>query len=45
MGIFLFNGLNQNWGKHIGMTGNIKGSGKEGEYFELSMPENVRTLL
>jgi hypothetical protein len=32
-------------GKRIGMTGNIRGSGKEGEHFELSMPENVRTLL
>jgi hypothetical protein len=32
-------------GRRIGMTGNIRGSGKEGEHFELSIPENVRTLL
>jgi hypothetical protein len=27
------------------MTGNIRGVGKEGEHFELSMPENVKQLL
>jgi uncharacterized phiE125 gp8 family phage protein len=32
-------------GRRVGMTGNIKGAGKEGEHFEMSMPENVRTLL
>jgi hypothetical protein len=32
-------------GRRIGMTGNIRGAGKEGEHFEVSMPENVRTLL
>jgi hypothetical protein len=32
-------------GRRIGMTGNIRGTGKEGEHFEISMPENVRTLL
>ena len=37
--------LNRYRGKRIGMTGNIKGAGKEGEHFEMSMPENVRTLL
>ena len=29
----------------IGMTGNVRGNGKEGEHFEMSMPENVRSLL
>jgi hypothetical protein len=37
--------LNRYRGKRIGMTGNIRGVGKEGEHFEMSMPENVRTLL
>ena len=37
--------LNRYRSKRIGMTGNIKGSVKEGEHFEMSMPENVRTLL
>jgi hypothetical protein len=32
-------------GRRVGMTGNIRGAGKEGEHFEMSMPENVRTLL
>jgi hypothetical protein len=32
-------------GRRIGMTGNIRGSGKEGEHLEVSMPENVRQLL
>jgi hypothetical protein len=32
-------------GRRIGMTGNIRGVGKEGEHFEMSMPENVRGLL
>jgi hypothetical protein len=32
-------------GRRIGMTGNIRGSGKEGEHLEISMPENVRLLL
>jgi hypothetical protein len=27
------------------MTGNIKGAGKEGEHFEMSIPENVMALL
>jgi hypothetical protein len=27
------------------MSGNIKRSGKEGEHFEMSMPENVKQLL
>ena len=32
-------------GRRVGMTGNIRGAGKEGEHFEMSMPENVRSLL
>jgi hypothetical protein len=32
-------------GRRIGMTGNVRGSGKEGEHFEMSMPENVKQLL
>jgi hypothetical protein len=32
-------------GRRIGMTGNIRGSGKNGEHLEASMPENVRGLL
>gem|GEM_PF-951446 len=32
-------------GRRIGMTGNVRGGGKDGEHFELSMPENVRSLL
>jgi len=31
--------------KRIGMTGNIRGAGVQGEHFELSMPENVKLLL
>jgi hypothetical protein len=37
--------MNRYKGRRIGMTGNIKGSGKEGEHFESSMPENVKQLL
>jgi hypothetical protein len=37
--------FNRYKGKRIGMTGNIHGTGKEGEHFELSMPEQVRLLL
>jgi hypothetical protein len=32
-------------GRRIGMTGNIRGSGKEGEHLETSIPENVCLLL
>ena len=32
-------------GRRIGMTGNVRGSGKDGEHLEVSMPENVRGLL
>ena len=37
--------LNRYRGRRVGMTGNIRGAGKEGEHFEMSMPENVRSLL
>jgi hypothetical protein len=37
--------MNRYRGRRIGMTGNVRGTGKEGEHFEMSMPENVRTLL
>jgi len=37
--------MNRYRGRRIGLTGNIKGSGKDGEHFEMSMPENVRGLL
>jgi hypothetical protein len=32
-------------GRRIGMTGNVRGSGKDGEHLEISMPEQVRHLL
>ena len=32
-------------GRRIGMTGNVRSSGKDGEHFELSMPEQVKQLL
>jgi hypothetical protein len=37
--------MNRYRGRRIGMTGNIRGTGKEGEHFEMSMPENVKQLL
>jgi len=37
--------MNRYRGKRIGMSGNIRGAGIQGEHFELSMPENVRRLL
>ena len=37
--------MNRYRGRRIGMNGNIRGIGKDGEHFEMSMPENVRTLL
>jgi hypothetical protein len=37
--------FNRYKGRRIGLTGNIRGAGKEGEHFELSMPENVKALL
>jgi hypothetical protein len=32
-------------GRRIGMIGNVRGSGKDGEHLEASIPENVRQLL
>jgi hypothetical protein len=33
-------------GRRVGMTGNVvRGSGRDGEHLEVSMPENVRSLL
>ncbi|MDR0583511.1 MAG: hypothetical protein LBG57_04075 [Treponema sp.] len=32
-------------GRRIGMTGNVRGRGQDGEHLEASMPENVRQLL
>jgi len=37
--------FNRYKGKRIGMSGNIKGAGVQGEHFELSMPENVKVLI
>jgi hypothetical protein len=37
--------MNRYRGRRIGMTGNVRGSGKDGEHLEASMPENVRFLL
>jgi len=37
--------MNRYLGRRIGMTGNVRGNGKDGEHFEMSMPENVRHLL
>jgi hypothetical protein len=37
--------INRYRGRRVGMTGNIRGAGREGEHFELSMPENVKALL
>jgi hypothetical protein len=37
--------MNRYRGRRIGMTGNVRGSGKDGEHLEASMPENVRGLL
>jgi len=32
-------------GRRIGMSGNIKGAGVQGEHFEMSIPENVKALI
>jgi hypothetical protein len=37
--------FNRYKGRRIGMSGNIKGAGIQGEHFELSLPENVKVLL
>ena len=37
--------FNRYKGRRVGMSGNIRGSGVQGEHFEMSMPENVKMLL
>jgi len=37
--------FNRYKGRRIGMSGNIKGAGIQGEHFELVMPENVKLIL
>ena len=37
--------LNRYKGRRIGMSGNIRGAGIQGEHFEMSIPENVKLLL
>jgi len=37
--------MNRYKGRRIGMTGIVRGGGKDGEHFELSMPENVKAVL
>jgi hypothetical protein len=37
--------FNRYKGRRIGLTGNVRGNGKDGEHFENSMPENVRKLI
>jgi len=37
--------LNRYKGKRIGMSGNIRGAGVQGEHFEMSIPENVKALI
>jgi hypothetical protein len=32
-------------GRRIGMTGSVRGNGKDGEHFEMAMPENVKALI
>ena len=37
--------MNRYKGRRIGMTGNVRSSGRDGEHFEMSMPEQVRQLI
>jgi len=37
--------MNRYRGRRIGMIGNVRGGGKDGEHFEMSMPENVKILI
>ena len=37
--------MNRYKGRRIGMTGSVRGNGKDGEHFEISIPENVRMLI
>ena len=37
--------MNRYRGRRVGLVGNVRGQGKDGEHLEPSMPENVRELL
>jgi len=37
--------MNRYKGRRVGMTGSVRGGGKDGEHFESSMPLNVKQLL
>jgi len=37
--------LNRYRGRRVGMTGSVVGNWRDGEHFEMSMPENVRSML
>jgi hypothetical protein len=37
--------FNRYKGTRIGMSGNIRGAGVQGEHFEMSIPENVKSLI
>jgi len=37
--------MNRYRGRRVGMSGNIRGAGVQGEHFELSIPENVKALI
>jgi len=37
--------LNRYHGRRVGMTGSVAGNWRDGEHFEMSIPENVRALL
>jgi len=37
--------MNRYKGRRIGMTGSVRGGGRDGEHFEKSTPENVKALL
>jgi len=37
--------MNRYKGRRIGITGNVRGGGKDGEHFEPAMPINVKQLL
>ena len=37
--------FNRYKGRRVGISGNIRGSGVQGEHFEMSIPENVKALI
>ena len=37
--------MNRYKGRRVGMSGNIRSSGVQGEHFEMSIPENVKALI